>query len=94
MPADGSLYFDYLVQFPVGVAMSMGLSPDVAAFAPDEAAQFSFTVTKVGANRWIGVPRLFGAECDTHALFDFVLEMMDGEVSADTCRFGPKGEFF
>eukprot|EP00966_Prymnesium_polylepis_P187406 4344941-Prymnesium_polylepis.1 len=57
----------------------MDLSPDVAAFAPDEAVQFSFTVTKVGANRWIGVPRFFGAECDTHAVFDFVVEMMDGE---------------
>ena len=34
VPEDGSLYFDYLGNFPVGVSMSMVLKPDEVALPP------------------------------------------------------------
>ena len=74
LPEHGSLYFDYLARFPIGVSMGMELQPDADALGADEAAQLKFVVTKVGDDRWTGVPRFFGAECDTHALFEFVVE--------------------
>ena len=57
MPKDGSLYFDYLRQFPVGVStMSCDLQPDAAALSPHEAAQMVFVIKKVGADSWEGLP--------------------------------------
>ena len=79
VPEDGTLYYDYLVGFPVGVMMSMELQPDADDLEEDDAAEFKFTVTKVGADRWTGVPRYLGAEIDTITLLEYVKEMMEGE---------------
>ena len=56
MPKDGSLYFDYLRQFPVGVSMSCDLQPDAAALSPHEGVQMVFVIKKVGADSWEGLP--------------------------------------
>ena len=81
MPKDGSLYFDYLRQFPVGVSMSCDLQPDAAALSPHEGGQMVFVIKKVGADSWEGLP---GYETEsgvisTCTLFDHVLEQMEDE---------------
>ena len=56
LPKEDSLYFDYLASFPVGVSMAMELQPDAAALKEDETAQMIFTIKKVGADAWEGLP--------------------------------------
>ena len=81
MPEEGSLYFDYLCAFPVGVSMQMELQPDAEALDEHETAMKIFTIRKVGADAWEGVP---GCESEsgvssTQILFEHVCEMMKGE---------------
>ena len=51
LPTEDSLYYDYLVAFPIGQKMSMTLQPDGEALTDDEAAAFNFNIKKIG--RWI-----------------------------------------
>ena len=90
VPADGTLYFDYLVGFPLGISMAMELQPDAEAMEQDETAEFKFLVTKVGDDRRIGMPRCFGAEVDTGTFFEYVKEMMEGEDSRSRSRTGSR----
>jgi len=81
MPEEGSLYLDYLCAFPVGVSMQMELQPDAEALDEHETAMKIFTIRKVGADAWEGVP---GCESEsgvssTQILFEHVCEMMKGE---------------
>ena len=83
LPPEGSLYYDYLSTFPVGVSMAMELQPDAEALEAHEVAAMIFTVTKVDADAWIGLP---GYESDdgmipTRTLFEHVVEQMQGENS-------------
>ena len=54
MPEEGSLYFDYLCAFPVGVSMQMEPQPDAEALDEHETAMMIFTIRKVGADAWEG----------------------------------------
>ena len=49
MPVEGSSYFEYLRDFPVGISMEMDLG-----FVEEE--ECVFTVTKVAQNQWRGCP--------------------------------------
>ena len=51
VPADGTLYFDYLVGFPLGISMAMELQPDAEAMEQDETAEFKSLVTKLERRR-------------------------------------------
>ena len=81
LPKEDSLYFDYLASFPVGVSMAMELQPDAAALKEDETAQMIFTIKKVGADAWEGLPgyKAEDGTVNTRTLFDHVVEQMEGE---------------
>ena len=81
LPPKDSLYYDYLCSFPVGVSMSMELQPDAEALEETETAGLIFTITKAGADAWIGLPGYASEDglISTRTLFDHIVEQMEGE---------------
>ena len=77
LPTEDSLYYDYLVAFPIGQKMSMTLQPDGEALTDDEAAAFNFNIKKIGEDSWEG---LGTAAVSTYDLFDYIKLKMEGET--------------
>ena len=71
MPVEGSSYFEYLRDFPVGISMEMDMG-----FVEEE--ECVFTVTKVAQNQWRGCPFALG-EVSTFELFKHVCDSLEGE---------------
>ena len=76
LPAPSSLYYDWLVNCQVNQIMECDLAEDRELFGDREL--FNFTVKKVGANSWVGVPEKIGM-VSTKVLFDHVKEHCDGD---------------
>ena len=80
LPEAGSLYFDYLRNFPIGLSMEMDLLPDSDELEPDDLSKVSFHIKKVAHDAWDGVPGFDDLASD-RALFSHVACVMDGEES-------------
>ena len=72
LPAEGSYYYDYLIDFPVGVSMVMHLHTD-----SDGDEELEFIVKRLRAGSW-SVP-FADDPLSTRELFEHVLERMEGE---------------
>ena len=78
MPVEGSSYFEYLRDFPVGISMEMDLG-----FVEEE--ECVFTVTKVAQNQWRGCP--FTLEIvSTIELFEHVCGALEGDDFIRVCH--------
>ena len=78
MPVEGSSYFEYLRDFPVGISMEMDLG-----FVEEE--ECVFTVTKVAQNQWRGCP--FTLEIvSTIELFEHVCGALEGDDFLRVCH--------
>ena len=80
LPAPDSLYYDWLVKMSDNQIMECDLAEDREdreLFGEDREL-FNFTVKKVGANSWVGVPETIGM-VSTKVLFDHVKEHCDGD---------------
>ena len=78
LPAEGSLYYDYLEDMPVGLTMSFDLVPDAEELDEEDREAVLFTAKKTSVGKWVGVPYKTGA-VSTKILFDHVRECLPGE---------------
>ena len=78
LPVEGSSYFEYLRDFPVGICMEM----DLGCVDEEECV---FTVTKVAQNQWRGCPFALG-EVSTIELFEHVCGALEGDDFLRVCH--------
>ena len=78
LPVEGSSYFEYLRDFPVGFSMEM----DLGAM---EEEQCVFVVTKVAQDQWRGCPFELGM-VSTIQLFEHVVNTLEGDKDICVCH--------